>query len=138
VPQTIDGLSIWKGPVGRITAIDLNTGEHLWVTPHGDAAEATQQMIKNHPLLQGLTNVPSNPGRTGHASLLVTPTLLFASGQGSDNTPYLFAIDKRTGARVGKVRITSGSEYGMMTYMHEGKQYVVVQQAGRLQALKLP
>jgi quinoprotein glucose dehydrogenase len=138
VPQTIDGLSIWKGPVGRITAIDLNTGEHLWVTPHGDATEATQQMIKNHPLLQGLTNVPSNPGRAGHASLLVTPTLLFASGTGSDNTPYLFAIDKRTGARVGKVRITSGSEYGMMTYMHEGKQYVIVQEAGRLQALKLP
>jgi quinoprotein glucose dehydrogenase len=69
---------------------------------------------------------------------MVTSTLLFASGQGSDNVPYLFAIDKRTGARLGKVRITSGSEYGMMTYMHQGKQYVVVQQAGRLQALKLP
>src|SRR5688572_6584545 len=50
VPQTIDGLSIWKGPVGRITAIDLNTGNHLWVTPHGDASEQVQQNIKNHPL----------------------------------------------------------------------------------------
>jgi quinoprotein glucose dehydrogenase len=138
VPQTIDGLSIWKGPVGRITAIDLNTGEHLWVIPNGDASEQAQQAIRNHPLLQGLTNVPSNPGRTGHASLMATSTLLFASGQGSDNTPYLFAVDKRTGKRLGKVQIPANSQYGMMTYMHEGKQYVVVQLPGRLLALKLP
>jgi quinoprotein glucose dehydrogenase len=138
VPQTIDGLSIWKGPVGRITAIDLNTGEHLWMIPHGDASEQVQQGIKNHPLLKGLTNVPSNPGRTGHASLMATSTLLFATGQGSDNNPYLFAVDKRTGARVGKVRIPANSQYGMMTYMHQGKQYVMVQLPGRLLALKLP
>jgi quinoprotein glucose dehydrogenase len=138
VPQTIDGLSIWKGPVGRITAIDLNTGEHLWMIPNGDASEATQQAIRNNPLVQGLTNVPTNPGRTGHASLMATSTLLFATGQGSDNVPYLFALDKRTGARLGKVRIPANSQYGMMTYVHEGKQYVVVQMAGRLYALKLP
>jgi glucose dehydrogenase len=138
VPQTIDGLSIWKGPVGRITAIDLNTGEHLWMIPNGDASEATQQAIRDNPLVKGLTNVPTNPGRTGHASLMATPTLLFASGQGSDNVPYLFAVDKRTGARLGKVRLPANSQYGMMTYVHEGKQYVVVQLPGRLLALKLP
>ena len=138
VPQTIDGLSIWKGPVGRITAIDLNTGEHLWVIPNGDAADSVQQSIKNHPLLKGLTNVPSNPGRAGHASLLATRTLLLATGQGSDNTPYLFAIDKKTGARLGKVRLPGNSQYGMMSYMHQGKQYIVVQLPGRLQALRLP
>jgi len=138
VPQTIDGLSIWKGPIGRITAIDLNTGEHLWVIPNGDASEQTQQAIKNHPLLQGVANVPTNPGRTGHASLMATSTLLFATGQGSDNMPYLFAVDKKTGARVGKVPIPGNSQYGMMTYMHQGKQYVVVQLPGRLHVLKLP
>ena len=138
VPQTIDGLSIWKGPIGRITAIDLNTGEHLWMIPNGDASEQTQQAIRNNPLVQGLTNVPTNPGRTGHASLMATPGLLFATGQGSDNVSYLFGIDKRTGARVGKVRIPANSQYGMMTYMHQGKQYIVVQMAGRLHALKLP
>ena len=31
---------IFKGPVGRITAIDMNTGEHLWMIPHGDTAQA--------------------------------------------------------------------------------------------------
>ena len=138
VPQTIDGLSIWKGPIGRITAIDLNTGEHLWMIPNGDAAEATQQAIRNNPLVQGLTNVPTNPGRTGHASLMATSTLLFASGQGSDGNPYLFAVDKKTGKRLGKVQLPGNSQYGMMTYMHEGKQYVVVQLPGRLYTLKLP
>jgi quinoprotein glucose dehydrogenase len=136
--QTLEGLSIWKGPVGRITAIDLNTGEHLWVIPNGDATEATQQAIRSNPLVQGLTNVPTNPGRTGHASLMATSTLLFATGQGSDSVPYLFAIDKKTGARVGKVRIPANSQYGMMTYMNEGKQYIVVQMSGRLHAMKLP
>ena len=106
--------------------------------PNGDASEAVQQGIRNNPLVQGLTNVPTNPGRTGHASLLATSTLLFATGQGSDSVPYLFAVDKRTGARLGKVRLPANSQYGMMTYMHEGKQYVVVQLPGRLHALKLP
>ena len=138
VPQTIDGLSIWKGPVGRITAIDLNTGEHLWMIPNGDASEQVQQSIKNNPLVQGLTNVPTNPGRAGHASLMATSTLLFASGQGSDGMPYLFAVDKKTGKRLGKVQLPANSQYGMMTYMHQGKQYVVVQLPGRLHTLKLP
>jgi len=106
--------------------------------PNGDAAEATQQAIRNNPLVQGLTNVPTNPGRTGHASLMATSTLLFASGQGSDGNPYLFAVDKKTGKRLGKVQLPGNSQYGMMTYMHEGKQYVVVQLPGRLYTLKLP
>ena len=60
--ETLDGLSIWRGPVGRITAIDMNTGEHLWVIPHGDAPEEQQDLIRNHPLLQGIEDVPTNPG----------------------------------------------------------------------------
>jgi quinoprotein glucose dehydrogenase len=43
-PVGIDGLSIWKGPYGRIVAIDLNTGEHLWTIPNGEAPE----QIRNH------------------------------------------------------------------------------------------
>jgi quinoprotein glucose dehydrogenase len=136
--QTIDGLSIWKGPIGRITAIDLNTGEHLWMIPNGDAADSVQASIRNHPLLKGVPNVPSNPGRSGHASLLVTRTLLMATGQGSDGANYLFAVDKRSGKRLGKVRLPATSQYGMMSYMHAGKQYVAVQLPGRLLALSLP
>ena len=101
---TINGLPIWKGPVGRITAIDMNTGDHLWVTPNGDAPQVQQDRIRNHPLVQGLDDVEVNRGRGGSAAMLVTPTMLVAGGQTSDDTPHLFAIDKRTGERLRRLR----------------------------------
>ena len=62
------GLPLFKGPVGRITAIDLNTGEHLWVIPNGDAPQEQQDAIRNNPLLKGV-NVNPNVGRTGLGGL---------------------------------------------------------------------
>ncbi|MEX2571712.1 MAG: hypothetical protein WD737_10480 [Gemmatimonadota bacterium] len=137
VPDDIDGLSIWKGPVGRITAIDLNTGEHLWAIPNGDAPEEQQQLLQNHPLLQGV-DAPTNPGRSGHSAMLATPSLLLATGMTSDNTPHLFAIDKQTGQRVAQVATPSLGRYGIMTYEHQGKQYVVLPVQGGYTALALP
>ncbi len=135
--ETLDGLSIWRGPVGRITAIDMNTGEHLWVVPHGDAPREQQELIRNHPLLQGIEGVPANPGRLGQAAMLTTPTLLLASGQTSDGAPHLFAIDKQTGERVGAVEIPDVSRYGMSSWVHEGRQYVIVQLEDGLAAMAL-
>ena len=135
---TLDGLSIWKGPVGRITAIDMNTGEHLWVIPNGDADEEDQEDLRNHPLLQGVADAPTNPGRRGFSVMVTTPTLLMASGQTSDGTWSLFAIDKSTGERVGAVEIPGATRYGMSSWLHEGKQYVIVQLADGLAAMALP
>ncbi|HSH76329.1 MAG TPA: PQQ-binding-like beta-propeller repeat protein, partial [Longimicrobiales bacterium] len=86
---SVDGLDIWKGPVGRISAIDLNTGEYLWVIPNGDAPQAQQDAIRNHPLLRGVANIDeiANRGRNGHAAMVVSPNLLFASGVTADNEP---------------------------------------------------
>lgn len=131
-PQSIDGLPVWKGPYGRIVAIDLNTGEHLWTIPNGEAPPN----IRNHPLLQGL-NVP-DPGRSGHSAMLATSTMLMATGLTSDNTPHLFAIDKKTGQRLGKVATPALGRYGIMTYLHAGKQYVVLPVEGGYTALALP
>ncbi len=136
-PETIDGLSIWKGPVGRITAIDMNSGDHLWVTPHGDAPDEQQEMIRNHSLLQGVEGAPTNPGRLGQSAMMATPTLLLASGQTSDGAPHLFAIDKQTGERVGAVEIPGVSRYGMSSWVHEGRQYVVIQLQDGLAAMAL-
>jgi quinoprotein glucose dehydrogenase len=124
--------------LGRITAIDMNTGEHLWVIPHGDADLEDQEEIRNHPLLQGVANVPTNPGRRGFPVMIATPTLLIASGQTSDEKWNLFAIDKRTGERLGAVEIPGGTRYGLSSWVHEGKQYVLVQLADGLAALALP
>ena len=135
---TIDGLPIWKGPVGRITAIDLNTGDHLWAVPSSDASQAQQDAIRNHPLVQGLEGVEINRGRGGNTAMVVTPTLLVAGGLDADNTPMLFAYDKRTGERVGGVEIPGTTRYGMSSWMHDGRQYIIVQLAEGIAAMALP
>jgi len=129
---SVNGLPIFKPPYGRITAIDMNTGEHLWWIPNGD----TPDNIRNNPALEGIDI--GETGRSGHSAMMVTPTLLLASGQGSDGTPYLYAIDKATGERLGAVEIPGVARYGLMAYEHEGRQYVVVQIPGSLVALALP
>jgi quinoprotein glucose dehydrogenase len=128
---------LFKGPIGRLVAIDLNTGEHLWMTPHGDMAEAQQQAFRNNPLLKGM-NIDTNWGRRGHAAMAATSTLLFATGATADNRPHLFAIDKKTGKRVGQVPTPRMGQYGLMTYLHQGKQYVILPSNGGYTAMALP
>jgi quinoprotein glucose dehydrogenase len=137
-PDPLGGLPVFKGPAGRITAIDLTTGEHLWVMPYGDAPQAQQDAIRNHPLLKSVSNVNPNLGRAALGGLMVTSTMLIAPGQTADGNAYLFAIDKKTGQRLAKLPTAGLSRYGMMTYMHQGKQYVVVQLGSGLQAFALP
>jgi quinoprotein glucose dehydrogenase len=89
-------------------------------------------------LLQGVPNVEVNRGRAGHAAMVVTPNLLLASGQTADSQAQLFAIDKRTGERVGTIEIPSPTRYGMSSWEHNGHQYVIVQLQDGLAAFGLP
>jgi hypothetical protein len=82
--------------------------------------------------------VDTNWGRRGHAAMAATSTLLLATGTTADNKPHLFAIDKRTGKRVGQVPTTRMGQYGLMTYLHQGKQYVVMPRNGGYTTLALP
>ncbi len=130
------GLPIYKPPYSRITAIDMNTGEQLWQIPNGD----TPARIKNHPALQGV-DLP-NTGVTTMPVTLATVSLL-VHAEGSGGQPLLRAIDKKTGERLGVVDLPAPGQYGMMTYLHDGKQYIVVQimsptHPGSLVALRLP
>ena len=129
--------TIFKGYMGRISAIDLNTGEYLWVIPHGDMSREQQEAFRNHPLMKGV-KFESNLGRMSHAALMATPTLLFATGQTDDNRPHLFGIDKKTGKRVGAVPTPAMGQYGLMTYLHQGKQYVILPVDGGYTAMALP
>ena len=70
----IDGLPIIKPPYGRIVAIDLNRGEHVWTAVNGDGP-------RNHPLLKDLNLPPL--GTASRPTALVTKTLLFL-GDGSN------------------------------------------------------
>ena len=128
-----DGLPIWKPPYSRIIAIDMATGEFLWEIPNGD----TPEHIRNHPALRGLNLPPT--GQMGHAVMLPTRTLLVTAPGGD---PVLYAVDKKTGRRVGTVKLPAPGQYGMMGYLHRGTQYIVVQvgsptHPGSLVALRL-
>ena len=70
--------------------------------------------------------------------MVVTPTLLLASGQTADDTWSLFAIDKQTGERLGAVEIPGPTRYGMSSWVHEGRQYVIIQLSNGLAAMALP
>jgi len=131
-PGRIDGLPYWKPPYSKITAIDLNTGEHLWWTPIGD----TPDYVLEHPALQGQPDPNTGSGR--QASMFATPDMLVYAGHASDRTPHLFAVDKATGEEVARVEIPSDNRYAMMTYMHEGRQYIVVSTNGGNFAMALP
>ena len=49
------GLPIFKPPYKRVTAIDLNTGDHAWQVPHGDGP-------RNHPAIAHLDPGPLGGG----------------------------------------------------------------------------
>ncbi len=142
-PLRVQGLPLIKPPYGRITAIDLNKGEILWQVAHGE----TPDNIRNHPALKGL-NIPRT-GRPGIVGTLITKTLVIAGEPGVFTTPngqrgaMLRAYDKATGKEVGSVYMPTQQSGTPMTYMLNGKQYIVVAIGGNgytaeLRAFRLP
>ncbi|MEQ1896883.1 MAG: PQQ-binding-like beta-propeller repeat protein [Vicinamibacterales bacterium] len=132
----VDSLPIIKAPYSRVTAIDLNTGDRAWMTPLGNGP-------RNHPLLKDLKLPPLGDSVLGGAPL-VTKSLLFVgvtytfvTGQPQPppwekwNDPgfqskLVYVFDKKTGAIVHVLEGNSRSTAAPMTYLHKGKQYLVV------------
>jgi quinoprotein glucose dehydrogenase len=136
VTPTVRGLPIVKPPYGRITAIDLKTGEHLWMIPNG----ATPAAVRDHPALAGIDVPPT--GKATRAGTLVTSTLLFA-GEGWGGDPVLRAIDKVTGEVLREIEIPGAQNGHPITYEVNGRQFVVLSVGARgqvpeLVALALP
>lgn len=115
------GLPLFKPPYNRVSAYDMNTGERLWWKAVGDSA------IKDHPSLKGI-DVGDTGG--GPRAILMTTGSLLLTSEILDDTPMLVARDKRTGERIGRIELPVPAQYGMMTYKHLGKQYIVVQIGG--------
>jgi quinoprotein glucose dehydrogenase len=140
---TVQGLPLIKPPYGRISAIDLNKGELAWQVAHGDTPDA----VRNHPALKGL-DIPRTGRGNGRIGTLVTRTLVIAGEAGFVTTPrgrgaMLRAYDKGTGADVGAVYIPAPQTGSPMTYMLNGRQYIVVAVSGanypaELIAFRLP
>ena len=140
---SVQGLPLVKPPWGRITAFDLNKGEIAWQIAHGE----TPDNIRNHPALRGL-DIPRT-GRPGRIGTLVTKTLVIAGEGGFVTTPsgqrgaMLRAYDKATGQDAGAVYMPAPQTGSPMTYMLNGKQYLVVAvggagYSGELLAYRLP
>ena len=144
VMPTPFGVPLFKPPYGRITAINLNTGEHTWMVPNGEAPA----YMKDIPQLKGVDL--SKVGNPERAPLLVTKTLLFAGdgdglfvAQRGAGGPTFRALDKKTGKTLFEMKLP-GNETGLpMTYMLNGRQYIMVavgstESAAELIALTLP
>ena len=138
------GLPINRPPWSLITATDMNKGEHIWTKSIGAASD----FIRNHPSLKGLKLDFENMGHPGvRPGPLATKTLLFLAESGNlsgdPGRPIFRAYDKKTGAVVAEITLPSKASGAPMTYMHEGRQFIVIAVSTRefpaeLVALALP
>lgn len=135
---TVRGLPIAKPPYSRITAIDLNTGDHAWMVPNGDTPAA----VKNNPVLAGLTIPPT--GAQTRPVLLATKTLLLTA-EGSGGQALLRALDKKTGATLAQITLPGPVGSVPMTYAIGNRQFIAFwvsdrasELPGTLIALALP
>ena len=124
------GLPLVKPPYKRVTAIDLNTGDHAWMSPHGDGP-------RNHPALKEL-NLPALGGHSGMhgGGPLVTKTLLVVNSGGRyvadevESARTITAYHKDNGDYLGSVTLPSVPYGNPITYLHEGRQYIAVAVGG--------
>ncbi len=140
----VQGLPLVKPPYGSIVAIDMNRGEILWKI----ASAETPDNVRNHPALRGLT-IPRTGRQSNTIGILVTKTLMIAGEPGTFTLPdgrigaMLRAYDKASGKELGAVYMPAGQTGTPMTYLLNGKQYIVIAIAGQgypaeLVAFKLP
>jgi quinoprotein glucose dehydrogenase len=121
------GLPLVKPPWGRITAIDLNKGDIMWTAANGEAPD----FIRNNPVLKGIDL--SNTGKPSRSLVMVTKSLLFApegnnlwAGPAGAGGNMLRILDKKTGALVHQMALPAMVTGVPMTYMADGRQFVVM------------
>jgi quinoprotein glucose dehydrogenase len=119
------GLPITKPPYGRISAVDLDTGEYHWVRAN---AEGIRQQIID----MGIDD-PGPVGVVNVAPLLVTKSLLFQAI--TDGVPVLRAMDKASGETVAEFELPAIPQGAPMSYMVDGKQYISIASGGGADAM---
>jgi quinoprotein glucose dehydrogenase len=141
---TVQGLPLIKPPYATISAINLDRGEIVWQIAHGETPDA----IRNHAALKGL-QIPRT-GQSGYnIGTLVTKTLVIAgdslvtTSSSGVRGAMLRAYDKTSGKEVGAVLMPAQESGSPMTYMVNGKQYIVIAisggaYSGEYRAYRLP
>jgi glucose dehydrogenase len=124
--EGLGGLPIVKPPYGVITALDMNNGTLKWQVPHGDTPDA----VRNSPLLKGM-NLPKT-GQQGIVGVVLTKSLVIVGDPQMTASPdrprgaMLRAYDQQTGKEVGAVWMPAPQSGNPMTYMLDGRQYIIV------------
>ena len=127
----VQGIPMIKPPYGLLAAINLDKGQVMWQTPHGDTPDA----IRNHPALRGI-NIPKTGQAAGGVGLLVTKTMVIMGDPQITTTPehprgaMLRAYDKMTGKEIGALLMPAPQSGSPMTYMVDGRQYILVAVSG--------
>lgn len=111
---TPGGVPLLKPPYGRITAIDLNTGDHAWMVPYGTPPANAVNALK------ALGVDTTKVGGGDRSPLLVTKTLLLGGGN------MLRVLDKKTGRTIREIDLGGQVTGGPMTYTVGGRQYIIV------------
>ena len=128
----LEGLPIVKPPYGLLTAIDVNKGEILFKVPHGDTPDAIRATLER----LGIKYTEKTGQTSVQAGQMVTKTLVVVGDTQMTTTPdhprgaLLRAYDKKTGAQVGGVMLPAPQSGAPMTYMVDGRQYIIVAISG--------
>ncbi|HKE25994.1 MAG TPA: PQQ-binding-like beta-propeller repeat protein [Bryobacteraceae bacterium] len=128
---TVQGLPIVKPPYGVLSAIDLDKGELKWQVPYGETPDA----VRLHPALKG-KDIP-NTGMNGYngCGILITKTLVIIGDTQVTSVTHprgamMRAYDKATGKEVGAVWMPAPVSGSPMTYLWQGKQYIIIAVSG--------
>ncbi len=122
--QAVGGVSILKPKeLGGLTAYNMNTGDKTWWIPNG----GFEQVTSTDPMFANVKLPPAGAG--GQPQVITTKTLVvYGTGRNGGPRgapPQLFAVDKATGKQVGALNIPSKTTAVPMTYMYQGRQYIV-------------
>jgi len=130
-PLSVAGVPIIKPPYSTITAIDLDSGEIKWQIPHGE----TPDFIRNSPALKGM-QIPRTGQTSYNIGTLLTKTLVIAGDSMMTTTAdhprgaMLRAYDQQNGREVGAVWMPAPQSGSPMTFMLDGRQYIIVAVSG--------
>jgi quinoprotein glucose dehydrogenase len=113
------GLPCSPQPWGALVAIDLKSGSRAWESTLGDAANMDPRLKGKFPAPTGMPNL-GGPMVTAGGLVFVGATI----------DHFIRAFDIETGRLLWEGELPAGARATPMTYVFNGKQFVVIAAGG--------